>query len=178
MVKLRNYQEEISSNAVEILKACGLVYLAMECRTGKTITALSVARKYGAKSVLVISKIKAIPSIRADYEALRPSFSLDVINYESASKAKGAYDLVLLDEAHTLGAFPKPSKRTQVLKELCAGLPIIFMSGTPTPESYSQLYHQFFVSSFSPFKEYANFYKKVRYRQAKNHQRLHGERLL
>lgn len=159
MVKLRNYQEEISSKAVEILKAYGLVYLAMECRTGKTITALSVARKYGAKSVLVISKIKALPSIKADYEALRPSFSLDVINYESASKAKGTYDLVLLDEAHTLGAFPKPSKRTQVLKELCAGLPIIFMSGTPTPESYSQLYHQFFVSPFSPFREYANFYK-------------------
>lgn len=159
MVKLRNYQEEISSNAVEILKACGLVYLAMECRTGKTITAMSVAQKYGAKSVLVVSKIKAIPSIKADYEALRPSFKLDVVNYESAKKAKGKYDLVILDEAHTLGAFPKPSKRTEVLKELCDGLPIIFMSGTPTPESYSQLYHQFYVSSFSPFKEYKTFYK-------------------
>lgn len=159
MVKLRNYQEEIASKAVEVLKASGLVYLAMECRTGKTITALSVAQKYGAKSVLVVSKIKAIPSIKADYEALHPSFSLEVVNYESASKAKGAYDLVLLDEAHTLGAFPKPSKRTQVLKGLCAGLPIVFMSGTPTPESYSQLYHQLFVSSFSPFKEYVNFYK-------------------
>lgn len=159
MVKLRNYQEEISSNAVGIIKTNGLVYLAMECRTGKTITALSVAQKYGAKSVLVVSKIKAIPSIKADYEALRPSFKLDVVNYESAKKAKGKYDLVILDEAHTLGAFPKPSKRTEVLKELCDGLPIIFMSGTPTPESYSQLYHQFYVSSFSPFKEYKTFYK-------------------
>ena len=89
MVKLRNYQEEISSNAVGIIKTNGLVYLAMECRTGKTITALSVAQKYGAKSVLVVSKIKAIPSIKADYEALRPSFKLDVVNYESAKKAKG-----------------------------------------------------------------------------------------
>lgn len=159
MVKLRNYQEEISSNAVGIIKTNGLVYLAMECRTGKTITAMSVAQKYGAKSVLVVSKIKAIPSIKADYEALRPSFKLDVVNYESAKKAKGKYDLVILDEAHTLGAFPKPSKRTEVLKEFCDGLPIIFMSGTPTPESYSQLYHQFYVSSFSPFKEYKTFYK-------------------
>ena len=32
------------------------------------------------------------------------------------------------------------------------------MSGTPTPESFSQIYHQFFVSSFSPFLDY-NFYK-------------------
>ena len=159
MVRLRDYQQRISDQAMDILKGSGLVYLAMECRTGKTITAMSVAQKYGAKSVLVVSKIKAIPSIKADYEALRPSFKLDVVNYESAKKAKGKYDLVILDEAHTLGAFPKPSKRTEVLKELCDGLPIIFMSGTPTPESYSQLYHQFYVSSFSPFKEYANFYK-------------------
>jgi hypothetical protein len=33
------------------------------------------------------------------------------------------------------------------------------MSGTPAVESYSQLYHQFYVSAFSPFKEYTNFYK-------------------
>ena len=113
MVRLRDYQQRISDQAMDILKGSGLVYLAMECRTGKTITAMSVAQKYGAKSVLVVSKIKAIPSIKADYEALRPSFKLDVVNYESAKKAKGKYDLVILDEAHTLGAFPKPSKRTE-----------------------------------------------------------------
>jgi hypothetical protein len=44
------------------------------------------------------------------------------------------------------------------LKKLCEGKPVIYLSGTPTPESYSQLYHQFYVSSFSPFKEYKNFY--------------------
>ena len=33
------------------------------------------------------------------------------------------------------------------------------MSGTPAVESYSQLYHQFFVSVYSPFKKYTNFYK-------------------
>ncbi len=42
---------------------------------------------------------------------------------------------------------------------MCAGLPIIYLSGTPSPESYSQLYHQFWVSSFSPWREFANFYK-------------------
>ena len=33
------------------------------------------------------------------------------------------------------------------------------MSGTPAVESYSQLYHQFYISAFSPFKDYTNFYK-------------------
>jgi hypothetical protein len=33
------------------------------------------------------------------------------------------------------------------------------LSGTPTPESYSQYYHLFWLSNHSPFKEYTNFYK-------------------
>jgi len=35
---------------------------------------------------------------------------------------------------------------------------MIFLSGTPAPESHSQWYHQFWVSNNSPFK-YSNFYK-------------------
>lgn len=160
MIELRSYQDDISTKAAELLRMYKICYLAMECRTGKTLTALATAMKYGAKAVLIISKVKAIPSIRADYELLKPSFSLDVINYESAHKFSGNhYDLVVLDEAHNLGAFPKPSQRTKVVKALCKGLPIIYMSGTPSPESFSQLYHQFWVSSFSPFKLYTNFYK-------------------
>jgi hypothetical protein len=37
--------------------------------------------------------------------------------------------------------------------------PMIFLSGTPTPESYSQIYHQFWVSLYSPFSHYVNFYR-------------------
>jgi len=33
------------------------------------------------------------------------------------------------------------------------------MTGTSAVESYSQYYHQFFVSSYSPFSQYKNFYK-------------------
>jgi hypothetical protein len=33
------------------------------------------------------------------------------------------------------------------------------LSGTPTPESYSQYYHLFTLSNHSPFNKYANFYK-------------------
>lgn len=160
MLELREYQDKISTQAAHLLKLYKICYLAMECRTGKTLTALASAQKYGAKSVLVISKVKALPSIYADYNAMQPSFKMDAINYESAHKCIGKdYDLIILDEAHNLGAFPKPSQRTKTVKTLCGGLPIIFMSGTPSPESFSQLYHQFWVSSHSPFKMFPNFYK-------------------
>lgn len=160
MLELRDYQDEISSKAASLLSQYKIAYLAMECRTGKTLTALAAALKYGAKSVLVISKVKALPSIYADYNVMRPTFEMDAINYESAHKCAGKkYDLVILDEAHSLGAFPKPSQRAKTVKALCKNLPIIYLSGTPTPESFSQLYHQFWVSSFSPFKLFVNFYK-------------------
>lgn len=36
---------------------------------------------------------------------------------------------------------------------------MIFLSGTPNPKSYSQIYHQFWISNYSPFKAWTNFYK-------------------
>ena len=160
MIQLRKYQNNIAIQAAYKLVAFGCCYLSMECRTGKTITALSAADNFDAQSVLFITKLKAIPSIKADCEALKPvSFQLDVINYESAHKAKGKYDLVIIDEAHSLGAYPKPSKRTQEIKSICERLPVLYLSGTPSPESYSQLYYQFWVCDSSPWKEYKTFYK-------------------
>jgi hypothetical protein len=123
------------------------------------LTALATAEKYGAKKVFFITKKKAIGSIKEDYELLNPSFEMEVINYESAHKIDFNADLLILDEIHCISSFPKPSNRAKVIKELAKGLPIIGLSGSPSPESYSQLYHQFWVSSFSPFAEYTNFYK-------------------
>jgi hypothetical protein len=67
-----------------------------------------------------------------------------------------------LDEAHSLGAFPIIGERAKVVKKICAGKPIIYLSGTPTPESFSQIFHQLHCSSFSPFKEYRSFYSWAR----------------
>lgn len=36
---------------------------------------------------------------------------------------------------------------------------VILLSGTPTPESYSQMYHQVYGIPNNPFREFANFYK-------------------
>ena len=156
---LRDYQDEIAGKATTILKEFGLCYLSMECRTGKTLTALEVARRYGAKSVLFVTKIKAMPSVRSDYDMLAPSYSLAVVNYESVHKCCGQFDLIVCDEAHCMGAYPKPSKRTKAMKEIAKGKPVLFLSGTPTPESYSQIYHQLWISERSPFVDFKTFYK-------------------
>jgi len=137
----------------------------MEVRTGKTLTSLGLAQHLECKQVLFVTKKKAISSIESDYNLLNPTFELHTINYESLHKIDDIkYDMIILDEAHTLGAFPKPSKRAKQVKELIGKYkPIVcLMSGTPTPESYSQMYHQVFGIPTNPFKEHRSFYKFAR----------------
>lgn len=158
-MKLRNYQIEISNKATEILTNNNIVYLSMEVRTGKTVTSLEVAKLYGAKNVLFLTKKKAIKSILNDYNNFRYTFNLTVINNESLHLNSGNYDLIISDEHHRCGTYPKPNKVTKLIKERYSNLPMIFLSGTPHPESYSQIYHQFWISNYSPFKAWTNFYK-------------------
>ena len=63
-----------------------------------------------------------------------------------------------------MGAFPKPSKRAKQVKELLQiNSPYyILLSGTPTPESYSQMFHQVYGHPNNPFKNFVNFYKFAR----------------
>lgn len=135
----------------------------MEVRTGKTATALAAADKYllqsGGSIVLFITKKKAIKSIEEDFKKMKLPYTLFVTNYEQAHNITLKPDLVILDEAHCLGQYPVPAERAKIIKNLCDKKPIIYLSGTPTPESYSQIYHQLWVSSFSPFKEWSSFYK-------------------
>lgn len=155
---LRPYQDTIAGEACALLQQYGIAYLSMQVRTGKTLTALEAAHRFRAKSVLFVTKKKAIGSIEDDYNKLGPTFTLQITNYESLHLVEGLFDLFILDEAHCLGQFPSPAKKVKVLKKMAEGKPIIYLSGTPTPESYSQLYHQFYCSSFTPFPE-STFYK-------------------
>jgi hypothetical protein len=158
-MKLRDYQIEIANQANEKLNKYGLVYLVCEVRTGKTLMALETAKLFGAKKVLFLTKKKAIESILSDFNALKYQYDITVVNNESVHLIKDKYDLVISDEHHRNGAFPKPNGATKIIKEKFAHLPMIFLSGTPTPESYSQIYHQFWLSNYTPFKDYVNFYK-------------------
>jgi len=162
MIQFRDYQTDIIDRGTEIIKQSGLLYLAMEVRTGKTLTSLGIAEKISSSNVLFITKKKAISSIQYDYDMLGPSYNLTVINYESLHKIPNTkWDLIICDEAHSMGAFPKPSKRACQVKDLInlTKANVILLSGTPTPESYSQMYHQVYGIPKNPFREYKNFYR-------------------
>jgi hypothetical protein len=160
MFELRSYQIEIAQKACEKLKALGLVYIAAQVRCGKTHMSLEAARLYGAKNVLFVTKKKAIKSIEGDFKDGGYEFNIEIINSESIHKVEMKNpDIVILDEAHQYAALPKPSNRTKEIKKRYGRLPLIFLSGTPTPENWSQIFHQFWMSVRSPFSKYVNFYK-------------------
>ena len=161
--KYRDYQSKIIDKGTKILSVSNFVYLAMEVRTGKTLTSLGIAQQMNANRVLFVTKKKAISSINDDFELLDPDFNLFVINYESLHKVVDVtFDVIIIDEAHSLGKYPKPSKRNNEIKRIASksrGCKFILLSGTPTPESYSQMYHQLNFIPNNPFERYTNFYK-------------------
>lgn len=163
-IQLRPYQKEIVDKTCKLLRdAPRFAYLSMEVRTGKTLTALSALDcAGGVASVLFVTKKKAIGGIQKDYNALAPSYKCDFINYESLHKVVDVYyDAIVFDEAHGMGAFPKPSLRAREARRLVQHCDpyVIFLSGTPSPESYSQMYHQMWILGYrSPFAE-PTFYK-------------------
>ncbi len=162
MIKFRDYQKDIISKGLGIIKTNRFLYLAMEVRTGKTLTSLGICDKMDIKNVLFITKKKAIPSIESDYELLCPNFNLTVINYESLHKIKQTgWDVIICDEAHGMGAFPKPSGRAKKVGRIIfrCNPYVILLSGTPTPEAYSQMYHQVYSIPNNPFNIYKNFYQ-------------------
>lgn len=162
-MEFRQYQQDIINSGSEILKEHGFVFLAMEVRTGKTLTSLGIADECGAKSVLFVTKKKAIGSIEKDYDTLKPSFAIKVVNYESLHHVVDSlkFDLIIIDESHSIGAFPKPSNRAVMIRHAIAKhkAKVILLSGTPTPESYSQMYHQVYGIPKNPFRQFTNFYR-------------------
>jgi hypothetical protein len=159
-MQLRPYQIKLSTEASDILKRKKLVFLAMQVRTGKSLTALQTCKNVNAKKVLFITKIKAFSSIQEDYTNFNFDFALTIINRESLHKIEtNDFDVVVIDEVHGYATYPKPSIYQKEIKKRFGNIPMIFLSGTPTPESYSQFYHIFTLSNYGPFREYANFYK-------------------
>ena len=179
MIEFRDYQKDIISRGTEVLQKNGFLYLAMEVRTGKTLTSLGIAEQMGVEHVLFLTKKKAMSSISSDYDLMCPaSFSLFIINYESIHKLPQniKWDMIILDEAHGLGAFPKPSKRAKQVRDLIMKnkSSVCLLSGTPTPESYSQMYHQVFGIPKNPFRKYKNFYRFCDDHVNKTQKRING----
>lgn len=157
MIKLYEHQKQMISEARPILEKYKLVYIAAETRTGKTLAAIHLL-KDDFKKILVVTKKKAISSWNSDIKLSKVK-NFDVINYESIHKMDSKeYDVIVLDEAHSIGSYPKPSQRAKQLKEMAKDKSIVYLSATPSAETYSQIFHQLWVSSFTPFEE-KSFYQ-------------------
>jgi hypothetical protein len=159
-MELRDYQIKISNEASEILERKKLVALFMEVRTGKTLTALQICKNVNANRVLFITKKKAFSSIEKDYENFKFKYDITIVNRESLHVIESNdFDVVIIDEVHGYTSYPKPSKYYKDIKQRFGNIPMIMLSGTPTPESYSQFYHLFTLSNHHPFNDFKNFYK-------------------
>ncbi len=154
-------QLELSTEAEKIIKENILVYLAMEERTGKSLTAILVAEELNVSNVLILTK-KGKP-LEGWEDTLNNYIHLNgytVTNYHSAHKVKGKFGLVILDEAHNyISAAPKPSKMWKTIQEICKNVPIIYISATPHPQGMQQLFHQLKLSSWGPWSEYKDYYE-------------------
>lgn len=155
------HQTEIAKEALEKLRKFGIVYLAMEERTGKTLTSLLMCEQTIAQNILIVTKKKALSGWNSTLLNFPHKKTYTLLNFESLHKlAHTNFDIVIVDEAHyALSAYPKPSLTARRLKVVCSNKLVIYLSATPNAESYSQLFHQFFITKYSPFKGFKNFYE-------------------
>lgn len=153
-----SYQQEIAYKASKILQKLHIVILTAEMRTGKSYIFPKICKLLGYKKTLVITKKSAIVDVE---KAIKMSaLNAVCINYEQIHNLKEKnFDAFVIDEAHSLGAIPKPSLRTKRLQELIKDKPVIFLSGTITPENYAQIYSILSISNHSPFSHFRNFYQ-------------------
>lgn len=159
MIEPWDHQEEQAELAYLVLQEHALVYLAWEERTGKSLTGCLVCEQAAVQHVLVITKKKA----KEDWDELVQDDLLtkryEVITYGRVKSYTGKPDLIILDEAHNyISGYPKPSTTWKAVVKLTRGLPLIYMSATPNAQGYQLLYHQFALSTWSPWAKYPNFY--------------------
>lgn len=160
-VKPYNHQIQLAAQAAEILREHMIVYLAFEERTGKTLTSILVIEALAVAKCLVITKKKALDGWLDTIAKYKPAKQLDVTNYHQVAKLGPMdYDIVIIDEAHSyVSGYPKTSKMWADVKRMTLGKPIIYLSATPYAQGYQLLYHQFALSSWSPWKKHKNFYQ-------------------
>lgn len=155
-------QEAKSDEARAILAKYNIVYLAMEERTGKTLTAIRTAEKIEAKKILVLTKKAAVQGWIDTIAQYNHSFdAITITNYHMAKDlVKQRFSLIILDEAHNyISGYPKRSAMNKLLAPICKGTAIVYSSATPHAQGLQLLYHQFYLSTWTPFKAYKNAYE-------------------
>jgi len=171
-----DHQIELTSPTFDILKEYGLVYLNMEERTGKTLISILVAEKCpNVKRILVITKKKALEGWHETLKEFKHTKEFVVVNYHSAHKAEGEFQLAILDEAHNyISCFPTRKTIWNKVNKLVYGLPIIYMSATSSAQGRHLLFNQLALSHWSPFKKYKDYYAWWREYGIPNQLYLHG----
>ena len=170
-MQLYEYQREAVNQAKEILQQHGIVYLAMGMRTGKTITSLSIANELQCKNVLVLCSNKNVEKAFAetlDKCGFQMHLSISTHHPTTINKfSNQMYDCIIVDEAHNFKAFPQTNSRQKALRNIVLNNKskgnnpyIILLSGTPTPESYSDLYHQLWSVGKETHKNFYIFAKE------------------
>lgn len=173
----RPYQAEMARDALEILRAHSFAYLAAEERTGKTLAAILVAEMSEATNILVLTKKKAVSGWEETLVAFPHYKNYTVTNYHQSHNIRSKFDLVILDESHNyISSFPKcglsAAEKSQYkklgkvntniydnVKRICVRTPILYISATPHAQGPQMLYHQFSVCTWSPWRQYDNFYR-------------------
>jgi hypothetical protein len=158
-LELTEIQKQMVETGTEILRKHKILYLMFETQVGKTPTSLKIAENI-SKDILFITKKKMIAEIPAYLANFAITAKVKAISMDSIHKEQYVKNrVVITDEAHSFGAYPKPTKRCKDLMKIVKDNHIIFLSATPTPEKFSQFYHQLAVSHYSPFNKYRNFYR-------------------
>jgi hypothetical protein len=161
-MKLTKKQQNLVKLAKKKLDRHGHVYLALAPRSGKSLIAASLLRP--EDRVLFVTKKGAIPGVRKVLAELCVEARVDVVNYESLHKVLGSvYNVFIVDEAHTLSRYPKPTAAYKKLKAIISksgpDVKLVWLSGTPNIEARPELFHQLALSPHHPFSSYKNFYR-------------------
>ena len=160
-MKPYEHQIEITDKGYSILKQYGLCYLSLEEKTGKTLTSILITEMSKTKRILIITKKKTLEGWNETLNNYSTTKTYTAINYESLHKLTDtSYDLAIIDETHAnLSTYPKVGKTWKTVHKFTSKLPIIYLSATPSVQTFSQLYHQLKLSAWSPWAKYKNFYE-------------------
>ena len=153
---LGSHQIKAANKIVKKVKKHGLALLSGEPRSGKTLSFLKAARDLKAKNILIITQKAAMADIAIQAMAL--GVAVTIVNYHKAKTQKAEFDLMILDECHRwITGYPKRSTIWGEIRPLTVGVPIIYSSGTMTPEGYAGLFNMLALSDRSPWRKYKTF---------------------
>jgi len=168
------HQIATSDKALGVLRQRGVCLIAGLPRTGKTRTAIRVAELSKAEMILVVTKKAAIDGWYSELEEVETVKNYTVVNYEQVKNLPPvSFDLVVVDESHTIGRAGKPTQRLKDLRAKTRGKPVLLLTGTPAAETNLSYYYQFSLSDYTPLK-YKSFYDFFRAWGIPNLVRLNG----